>query len=209
MGNSIGMSLAPDPVFGGVAVATCAQFEEAMSILKVAKLGHPVLRAAAKPVAIEQISSPATQRLIQSLIETMREYGGVGLAAPQVHESVQIVAIEALPRGSDKAEEKETPLMVLVNPALTIVSEGMVEDWEGCLSIPDMRGLVPRYRDIKVQAYDAEGEPLNFHAEDFLARVIQHEHDHLIGKVFLDRMRSFESLAFLNEFSKYWQRNEE
>jgi len=192
-----------------VAVATCAQFEEAMSILKVAKLGHPVLRAAAKPVAIEQISSPATQRLIESLIETMREYGGVGLAAPQVHESVQIVAIEALPRGSDKAEEKETPLMVLVNPALTVVSESMVEDWEGCLSIPDMRGLVPRYRDIKVQAYDAEGEPLNFHAEDFLARVIQHEHDHLIGKVFLDRMRSFESLAFLNEFSKYWQRNEE
>ena len=99
--------------------------------------------------------------------------------------------------------------MVLVNPALTVVSESMVEDWEGCLSIPDMRGLVPRYRDIKVQAYDAEGEPLNFHAEDFLARVIQHEHDHLIGKVFLDRMRSFESLAFLNEFSKYWQRNEE
>jgi peptide deformylase len=180
-----------------------------MSILKVAKLGHPVLRAAAKPVAIEQISSPATQRLIESLIETMREYGGVGLAAPQVHESVQIVAIEALPRGSDKAEEKETPLMVLVNPALTVVSESMVEDWEGCLSIPDLRGLVPRYRDIKVQAYDAEGEPLNFHAEDFLARVIQHEHDHLIGKVFLDRMRSFESLAFLNEFSKYWQRNEE
>lgn len=179
-----------------------------MSILKVARLGHPVLREVAKPVTVEQISSSGVQRLIQDIVETMREYGGAGLAAPQVHESMQIMAIEALPR-SDKPEEKETPLMVLINPALTIVSERMIEDWEGCLSVPDLRGLVPRYQEIRVQAHDSAGKPLNFHAQDFLARVIQHEHDHLIGKVFLDRMRSFESLAFLNEFSKYWQSNEE
>jgi peptide deformylase len=179
-----------------------------MSILKVARLGHPVLRDVAKPVTVEQISSSGVQRLIQDMVETMREYEGVGLAAPQVHESMQIMAIEALPH-SDKPEQKETPLMVLINPALTVVSQRMIEDWEGCLSVPDLRGLVPRYQEIRVQAYDSEGKPLNFHARDFLARVIQHEHDHLIGKVFLDRMRSFESLAFLNEFSKYWQRDEE
>jgi peptide deformylase len=98
--------------------------------------------------------------------------------------------------------------MVLINPALTVVSEKMIEGWEGCLSIPDLRGLVPRYEEIRVQAYDSGGKRLNFQAGDFLARVIQHEHDHLIGKVFLDRMRGFESLAFLNEFSKYCQSDE-
>jgi len=179
-----------------------------MSILKVTRLGHPVLREVAKPLPVEQISSTGVQRLIQDLVETMREYGGVGLAAPQVHESVQIMAIEALTR-SDKSEEKETPLMVLINPALTVVSERLIEDWEGCLSIPDLRGLVPRYEEIRVQAYNSDGKSLNFPARDFLARVIQHEHDHLIGKVFLDRMRSFESLAFLSEFNKYWQKDEE
>jgi len=179
-----------------------------MSILKVARLGHPVLREVARPLAIDQISSTSIQRLIQDIVETMKENGGVGLAAPQVHESLQIMAIEALTR-SDKSEEKETSLMVLINPALTVVSEKMIEDWEGCLSIPDLRGLVPRYQEIRVQAYDSEGKRLNFQARDFLARVIQHEHDHLIGKVFLDRMRGFESLAFLNEFSKYWKSNED
>jgi peptide deformylase len=179
-----------------------------MSILKVAKLGHPILREVARPAAIEQIASTGIQRLIQDMVETMREYGGVGLAAPQVHESLQIIAIEALTH-SNKPEEKETPLMMLINPALTVVSERMIEDWEGCLSVPDLRGLVPRWQEIRVQAYDSEGKHLDFQARGFLARVIQHEHDHLIGKVFLDRMRGFESLAFLNEFSKYWQNNEE
>jgi peptide deformylase len=179
-----------------------------MAILKVARLGHPVLREVAKAVPVERISSPDIQRLIQDLVETMREYGGVGLAAPQVHQSWQICAIEALV-SSDKPGEKETPLMILINPGLTTVSDGIAEDWEGCLSIPDLRGLVPRHREIRVQASDPEGKTLNFNARDFFARVIQHEHDHLIGKVFLDRMRTFESLTFLREFSKYWQRNEE
>ena len=98
--------------------------------------------------------------------------------------------------------------MVLINPVLTIVSENLHEDWEGCLSIPDLRGLVPRYRQIKVQAYDSSGRVVDFQAQDFLARVIQHEHDHLMAKVFFDRMRSFESLSYLQEFARYWQRKE-
>ena len=179
-----------------------------MSILKVAKLGHPVLREMAKPVVVDQILSSNIQRLIQDLVDTMREYGGVGLAAPQVHESLQIFTVEAL--GSSRADKApETPLLVLINPVLTSVSDKVVEDWEGCLSIPDLRGLVPRHQDISVQAYDPRGKIVNLTASGFLARVIQHEHDHLIGKVFLDRMRTFESLAFLNEFNRYWQGNEE
>jgi len=172
-----------------------------MSILKVAKLGNPVLRQIAKPLTLEAIRSPKIQRLIKDMVVTMREYGGVGLAAPQVHESVQIAVIERL----ETDEQKPIQLQVLVNPNLTPLSDSLQEDWEGCLSIPDLRGKVPRYREVHVRALDAQGQQVDFPASGFHARVIQHEHDHLLGKVFLERMRSLESLTFLQEFSRYWQ----
>jgi peptide deformylase len=175
--------------------------------LNVARLGNPILREKAKPVPEKDITSLEIQTLIRDMIETMREYGGVGVAAPQVHESVQIMVIDSL-EDPDNPRKKNTPLTVLINPALTIVSEQLVEDWEGCLSIPDMRGLVPRHREIKVQAFDPSGKTVSFVARDFLARVIQHEYDHLMGEVFLDRMRDFASLTYLQEFSKYWTHKE-
>jgi peptide deformylase len=179
-----------------------------MSVLKVAKLGNPVLRQMARPVAPEAIKSPQIQRLIRDMIATMREYGGVGLAAPQVHESVQIAVIEGLERRTP--DEPMVDLQVLINPVLTIVSDEVDEDWEGCLSIPNLRAKVPRHREIQVRAIGPGGQKINLRATGFHARVIQHEYDHLIGKVYLDRMRSFESLTFLPEFSKYWQeKNEE
>ena len=176
----------------------------AMSILKVAKLGNPVLRQIAKPVPVGDIKDHEIQRLIQDMVATMREYGGVGLAAPQVHESVQIAVIEGL-EGAGQGKQKSTQLQVLINPVLTVVSDDLEEDWEGCLSIPDLRGRVPRHREVQVRALGPDGQQVDFHATGFHARVIQHEHDHLIGKVYLDRMRSFESLTFLPEFSRYWQ----
>ena len=179
-----------------------------MSILKVAKLGHPILRDAAKPVPVSEIAGNQIQRLIENMIETMREYEGVGLAAPQVHESLQIAVIEAM-EYPPETKLSPTPLSVLINPAMTIVSERLDEDWEGCLSIPDLRGLVPRYQEIKVQAYDQKGRLLEFRAQGFQARVIQHEYDHLIGKVFLERMRGFESLSYLKEFSRFWKKHDE
>jgi peptide deformylase len=175
-----------------------------MSILKVAKLGNPVLRQISKPVPKQAIQGHTIQRLIKDMVATMREYGGVGLAAPQVHESVQIAVIEGL-EGTGKGKQKATQLQVLINPALTVVSDELVMDWEGCLSIPDLRGQVPRYREIQVRALGAEGDQVDFRAAGFHARVIQHEHDHLIGKIFLDRMHSLESLSFLVEFTRYWQ----
>ena len=175
-----------------------------MSILKVAKLGNPILRQIAKPVPAAAIKSHEIQRLIKDLITTMREYGGVGLAAPQVHESVQIAVIAGLDdAGGGKSQP--TQLQILINPALTVLSDDLEEDWEGCLSIPDLRGQVPRHREVQVRALGAEGQQVDFRATGFHARVIQHEHDHLVGKVYLDRMRSFESLTFVPEFSRYWQ----
>ncbi len=173
-----------------------------MAILKVARLGHPVLRKLAEPVSPEAILAPEVQGFIDDLIETMYEYDGAGLAAPQVHVSLQVVAFEV--RGNPRyPEAPEIPLTVLINPKITPTTEVMAEDWEGCLSLPDLRGRVPRYRAVRVEAYDRGGQKVRFEVQDFHARVIQHECDHLAGKVFLDRMSSFESLSFLHEFLRY------
>lgn len=176
-----------------------------MSILKVARLGHPVLRKVAQPVPPREIGGSEVQRLIRDMIETMREYEGVGLAATQVHQTVQVLVVEAM-NNPENPKEKASPLTVLINPVITVVSENQEEGWEGCLSIPDLRGLVPRYQEIKVEAFDPSGKKIQIQAKDFFARVIQHEFDHLIGKVFLDRMRNLDSLTFLKEYSKFWQK---
>jgi len=174
-----------------------------MSILKVARMGHPVLRAKARALDKRDIRDPKVQTLIDDMIETMMEYHGVGLAAPQVHTGLRLF-VAALDGGGDEETEPEPEPIALINPEITPVGGDVVEDWEGCLSIPDVRGRVPRAREIKVRAYDRKGERIELHAHDFPARVIQHETDHLDGVLFFDRMRTFESLTFLDEYSRYW-----
>lgn len=176
-----------------------------MSILKVTRLGHPVLRIVTKNLTAKEIQTPALQKFIDDMVETMKEYDGVGLAADQVHESKQVCVLEVAdnPRYPNKSK---VPLTVLINPKITPLSEETEEDWEGCLSIPDLRGRVPRYKSIHVQALDRNGKNLDFDAHDFHARVIQHEYDHLNGKVYLDRMKDFSTLTFLQEFGRYWLR---
>lgn len=174
-----------------------------MSILKVARLGNPVLRKVAEDVPLDQISSAEIQKFIDDMIETMKEYDGVGLAAVQVHEPKQVAVLEVAdnPRYPQKPR---VPLAVLINLKITPLSEEMEEDWEGCLSIIELRGKVPRYKSIRVQARDRNGKELNFVASGFHARVIQHEWDHLNGKVFVDRMRDLSTLTHLQEFARYW-----
>jgi len=174
-----------------------------MAILKVARMGHPVLRAKARSLDKSDIKSAAIQRLIDDLIDTMVEYHGIGLAAPQVHESVRIF-VAALDAAED-GEEAEP--VVLINPEIAVVGSDIVDDWEGCLSIPDIRGRVPRAREIRVRAFDRKGDRIELHAHDFPARVIQHETDHLDGVLFFDRMRSLETLTFLDEYSRYWTKD--
>jgi peptide deformylase len=176
-----------------------------MSILKVARMGHPVLRARARAVDPSDIRSPRVQKLIDDMLETMREYQGVGLAAPQVHESVRIFVAGFSPApGEEDDDHERVPLMALINPEFAPVGDEVVDDWEGCLSIPDLRGRVPRARQIDVQAFDRRGKRTELRARGFTARVIQHEIDHLDGVLFLDRMKSFQSLTFLDEFGRYW-----
>jgi peptide deformylase len=174
-----------------------------MAILKVARLGHPVLRQLARPLALDEIRSEETQRFIDDLIETMREYDGAGLAAPQVHTLVQIAVIEvqANPRYPDAPE---IPLTVVINPVVTPIGDEMEEGWEGCLSVPDMRGMVPRFTAVRLQCHDREGGRIDLVAKDFFARVIQHETDHLFGKVYVDRMRDLATLTHIAEWNRYW-----
>jgi peptide deformylase len=177
-----------------------------MAILKVARLGHPVLRRMAEPLGLDEIARPETQRLIDDMVDTMREYAGVGLAAPQVHVSrqVAVIEVESHPRYPDMPR---VPLMIVINPVLTPVGEGTVGDWEGCLSIPDLRGRTPRYRTVRLEAYGRRGERIEVTAKDFFARVLQHETDHLGGHVYLDRMGDLSTLSHLQEWTRFWARD--
>jgi peptide deformylase len=171
-----------------------------MSILKVARMGHPVLRTRARALDRSGLLRATIQRLIDDMIETMTEYHGVGLAAPQIHEDLRLFVADL---GARDDEPEEEPLAI-INPEIVPVGDDMVEDWEGCLSIPDIRGRVPRARAIKVRALDRWGKKLELNVENFSARVIQHETDHLDGILFFDRMRAFDSLTFLDEYARYW-----
>jgi len=174
-----------------------------MAILKVARLGHPVLRQPAEAVGPADIQSASVQRLIDDMIETMREYDGAGLAANQVHMPRQIAVIEVAknPRYPDAPE---IPLTVVINPIVTPMTDATEDGWEGCLSVPDMRGVVSRYTAVRLECLDREGRPVDLVAKDFFARVIQHETDHLRGIVYLDRMRDMGTLSHIAEWQRHW-----
>jgi peptide deformylase len=174
-----------------------------VAILKVARMGHPVLRQKTRPLTTTEIREASLQRLIDDMLETMHEYAGIGLAAPQVHQSVRVFVA-----GIEGVDGK-LKVIPFINPEITPVGDAIEEDWEGCLSIPDIRGRVPRAREVVIKSLDRRGKPQEMVLERFPARVVQHETDHLDGILFFDRMRTFESLAFLEEFGRYWARDEE
>jgi peptide deformylase len=176
-----------------------------MSILKVARMGHPVLRARASAVSPAEIASPRMQQLIDDMFETMQEYAGIGLAAPQVHAGIRlfVAGLREAPVGDEMPAGEEMPYVVLINPELKPAAPEVEEGWEGCLSIPDLRGRVPRAVSVDVAALDRQGRRIRFRASGLAARVIQHETDHLDGVLFVDRMRTFESLTFMDEYRRY------
>jgi peptide deformylase len=164
-----------------------------MPVRPIVRLGHPALRTVARAVPPERIGDPEIQQLIDDLVETMHEARGVGLAAPQVAAELQIFVYESA----------DIPLRVVINPMIAPQEREQVHDWEGCLSIPDLRGMVPRHPAVRVQGLDREGHPLNYGVRGFEARIVQHEFDHLNGVVFLDRMRDFRTLSYIDEWGQY------
>ncbi len=173
-----------------------------MAYLKVARMGAPVLRKRAEPIDKDELKSNEFQKFLDDLVDTMREYDGVGLAAPQVFVSKRVFVYE-LPPAKGESEKPETK--IIINPVLSGFSRESYSDWEGCLSLPDLRGVVERPYAVTVEALDRDGKKLKFRASGFHARVVQHEFDHLEGRLFIDRMSDLTTLSFLEEYIKYHQ----
>lgn len=167
-----------------------------MATRDVLRMGHPVLRQRAKPV--ERLATPELRALVQDMKDTMAARSGAGLAAPQigVSERVVIFGVQKNPRYPDA---EEVPFTVLVNPKIVLLTREVEEDWEGCLSVPGLRGLVPRYTRLRYSGFDEEGRPIEREAQGFHARVVQHECDHLDGILYPQRMTNLASLGFIEE----------
>jgi peptide deformylase len=166
-----------------------------MAIRDILKMGDPRLLEIAKPVATNEILGKEIQLLIGDLIETMNAANGAGLAAPQIGEGKQLVVF-----GFDKnpryPKASPIPQTILINPIISLLSNKQEDDWEGCLSVPGLRAMVPRYRKIRYQGLDHEGRPIDRTVEGFHARVVQHECDHLIGKLYPMKVKDFSNFGF-------------
>jgi peptide deformylase len=171
-----------------------------MSLLKIARMGHPVLAQKARPLTKPQLLSPATQALVDGMIETMFEERGVGLAAPQVHESIRLFVM------NEKGDADEAETLVLVNPQIEFPSDDTQSAWEGCLSIPGIRGKTSRRSVVDVSYLDRKGTRQRARFEGFPAVIIQHETDHLDGILFFERLPDLKSIAFEDEFARWHQR---
>jgi len=174
-----------------------------MALLKVARMGNPVLAREAEPLTKARLAKPQTQRLIDDMIETMFEERGVGLAAPQVHESLRLFVMN--PTGPE--EEEDT--IVVVNPKLKFPEKETMELWEGCLSIPGVRGKTQRWSIVEVTFLDRKGNPKKQRFEGFPAAIIQHETDHLDGILFFERMPDLKAVAFEDEYARHHRAHDE
>jgi peptide deformylase len=173
-----------------------------MAIRKIATLGHPVLREVARKLTIEELSSPKVQAFIDDLVETMHDANGAGLAANQIYEPVRLCAIEV--RNNPRYPYKPNfPLTILVNPEVTPTTDETFLNYEGCLSVPNLRGEVRRFTGVRVRAWDRRGEALDFEVKGLTAGTFQHEVDHLDGKVFVDRVEDTRTLATLADFERH------
>lgn len=172
-----------------------------MSVLTVLKIGNPLLRRRALELPVEAIFESTTQTLIDDMIETMRSHQGVGLAAPQIGISRRIFVMEV--DANDRYPGRpDYPLKVVINPKVTIMSDAQEDGEEGCLSVPELMGIVPRYSHVKVEAFDRQARPMTLDLYHFPARIVQHELDHLDGKFYLDRLPDNSSLTTLEELLK-------
>lgn len=172
-----------------------------MAILKIARMGHPVLREVAAPVT--DPTAPEIKQLIADMVETLADAGGVGLAATQVHVPLRLLIFHV--PASRSGTGADMPLRALINPVLTPLTDEKVTGWEGCLSVPGLRGAVPRYTKLHLAALAADGSPIDEVLEGFPARVLQHEADHLDGRLYPSRVEDFCSFGYNEELDRYPQ----
>jgi peptide deformylase len=167
-----------------------------MSILKVARLGHPVLREKASDVEIKDIKAGKFKTLLDDMIETMHAYEGVGLAGPQVHLPLRVFVFEVQERVAKRRGVKQLNVGAIFNATYEPIGPDRITDWEGCLSVPFLGGETPRYQRVRLRGVDHDGDPLELEVEDFTARIFQHEIDHTDGHVYLDRMPDLRTVAY-------------
>jgi peptide deformylase len=182
-----------------------------MAILKIARMGHPILSAVAK--AVSDPTAPEIRRLVADMLETMVDSNGAGLAAPQVHVSLRVVVFQAPAErderlGAAERFECTAPLTVLINPEIEVIGAEREAGWEGCLSVPELRGMVERPTHICYRGVDHEGHRIERVAKGFHARVVQHECDHLDGVLYPQRMTDLKKLIFESE-AHHWLPREE
>jgi len=173
-----------------------------MAIRKIATIGHPVLRQVARAVSRDELATAEMQTLIDDLVETMRDADGAGLAAIQIYQPVRIVAVEV--RDNPRYPYKpKIPLTILVNPELTVIGEDTFDNNEGCLSVPNLRGVVRRHTSLSVRAWDRHGSAIETRVFGLKAATYQHEVDHLDGKLFVDRVTDPTTFASWTEFERH------
>ena len=186
-------------------------FEEewvrAMSVRKIIKMGHPTLRQRAKSLQKRDLAKARFKNLLSDMVDTLRDYGGVGLAAPQIDESLRVVIIEIRDTNLRYGVQKLFPLTVFVNPEIELIDSQTAGFWEGCLSIPGIRGYVERPQNISVSFIDELGERVTLDLHGFPATVLQHELDHLDGVLYVDRMKDLRSLSFEDEWTRHLKEN--
>jgi peptide deformylase len=174
-----------------------------MAVRKIIRMGHPTLRQVARPLSEGELGSAELRRLIEDMVDTLHDYGGIGLAAPQVDEPVRLAIIEISGGPTRYGELPALPLTVFVNPEVRIIDPTTEGYWEGCLSVPGLRGFVERPQHIHVRATDHDGKPIELELSGFAATVFQHEFDHLDGKLYIDHITDTTKLAFEEEFGRY------
>ena len=180
--------------------------------LKIVQAGEAVLRGRARPLTPEEIASDEIQRLILDMRDTMRDAPGVGLAAPQVGIPLQLAVIEdkeeylkgISPEELQERERQPVPFQVIVNPTITVTSEKTLDFFEGCLSLPGFSAVVPRAQNVRVECLDERGQPRTIEASGWYARILQHEIDHLLGNLYIDRMRT-RTFMSLDNFARFWK----
>lgn len=176
-----------------------------MAVRRIIEIGDPVLRVGAAPLRPEAIGTPELRQLVVDIVDTMRASGGIGIAAPQIGEPVQAVVIEIAAESTRYPDMQPFALEVFLNPRITVLDATPQSFWEGCLSVPGLRGLVARPRGVRVDYLTVDGLEQSIVAEGFLATVFQHELDHLDGVLFVDRLPDTRRLATIENYVRFWR----